>query len=434
MNAQQIIRNLKLTAIVLIACFTGLVNAEELKNHNAYTVLGHQLRSNLITQSPFGDDKPVNHGPTLFQEIRPCRFISTLEADNYPAPWGGKEFQANENRTYFPVGVLRNGDWVNPCSEVVDPKSIAVALRIMAFDPEGNGAVYIAPSSFTSYSYPAVEFQDAIDAMREADVALHAQSFRVQPNKPTHLVIDIIGYFWPDPDGYGLVGPKGDQGERGERGEKGEAGQAGAQGSKGDKGDNGEAGAQGLKGDKGDNGAAGAQGAQGLKGDKGDNGEAGAQGAQGSKGDKGDRGEAGAQGAKGEKGDNGAAGAQGAKGDKGDRGEAGAQGEKGDRGEAGAKGAQGAKGDVGPMGPQGPQGPAGPSSGGVSMVSGVSEFPPPGKITISHPSITSRSVILLIYINVSNGNALGTESQTNGSFVATGSPNKAFRWVVFNMN
>jgi len=418
MNAQQIIRNLKLTAIVLIASFTGFVNAAELQNHNPYTVLGHQLRSNLITQSPFGDDKPVQHGPTLFQEIRPCRFISTLEADNYPAPWGGKEFKADESRTYFPIGVLRNGDWVNPCSEVVDPKSIAVALRIMAFDPEGNGAVYLAPSTFTSYSYPAVEFQDQIDAMREADVALHAQSFRVQPNKATHLVIDIIGYFWPDPDGYGLVGPKGDQGERGEKGEKGENGQAGAQGLKGDKGDNGEAGAQGLKGDKGDRGEA---GAQGLKGDKGDNGEA---GAQGLKGDKGDRGEAGAQGLKGDKGDRGEAGAQGLKGDKGDRGEAGAQ---------GAQGAKGDKGDRGEVGPMGPQGPAG-QNGGVTMVSGVSEFPPPGKITISHPSITSRSVILLIYINVSNGNALGTESQTNGSFVATGSPNKAFRWVAFNMN
>jgi len=393
MNTQQIIRNLKLTAaIVLIASFTGFVNAEELKNHNAYTVLGHQLRSNLITQSPFGDDKPVNHGPTLFQEIRPCRFISTLEDDKYPAPWGGKEFNADESRTYYPIGVLRNGDWVNPCSELVDPKSIAVALRIMAFDPEGNGAVYLAPSTFTSYSYPAVEFQDAVDAMREADVALHAQSFRVQPNKATHLVIDIIGYFWPDPNGYGAAGPKG---ENGERGEKGENGQAGAQGLQGERGERGEKGEQGQAG------------AQGLKGDKGDDGQAGAQG------EKGDRGEAGAQGLKG------------------DRGEAGAQGLKGDRGEAGAKGDKGDKGDLGPMGPQGP---AGTNGGGVSMVTGVSEFPPPGRITISHPSITSRSVILLIYINVSNGNALGTESQTNGSFVATGSPNKAFRWVAFNMN
>jgi len=425
MNTQQIIRNLKLTAIVMVASFTGLIQAEELKNHNAYTVLGHQLRSNLITQSPFGDDKPVNHGPTLFQEIRPCRFISTLEADGYPAPWGGKEFNAEESRTYYPIGVLRNGDWVNPCSEVVDPKSIAVALRIMAFDPEGNGAVYLAPSTFTSYSYPAVEFQDAIDAMREADVALHAQGFRVQPNKATHLVIDIIGYFWPDPNGYGAMGPKGDNGDRGE---KGEQGQAGAQGLKGDKGDRGEAGAQGEKGERGE------AGAQGLKGDKG---EAGAQG------EKGERGEAGAQGLKGDKGEAGAQGLQGERGErgeKGERGEAGAQGLKGDKGDNGAAGAQGAKGDkgdkgdVGPMGPQGPQGPAGQNGGGVSMITGVSEFPPPGKITISHPGITSKSVILLIYINVSNGNALGTESQTNGSFVATGSPNKAFRWVAFNMN
>jgi len=431
----SIIRNLKIfVAILAIAGFAANVNAEELKAYNPYTVVGHQLRSELITQSPFGDERPVHMGPTLFQEVIPCRFVSTLDEDKYPAPWGGKAFEAKENRTYFPIGQLVSGDWTNPCSDIVDSRAIAVALRIMAYDPNGSGAVWVAPSTYNSYNSPAVKFNDGNDAMREADVALHGASFRVQPDEATHLVIDIIGYFIADPNGYGPRGEKGDKGDRGEagaqglQGEKGDRGEAGAQGLKGDKGDNGEAGAQGAKGDKGDRGEAGAQGlqgekgdrgeagAQGLKGDKGDRGEAGAQGLKGDKGDKGDRGEAGAQGLKGDKGD------------KGDRGEAGAQGLKGDKGDAGAQGLQG------PMGPQGPQGPPGQSGGGVAVITGAGVFPPPGTLTISHPAITGTTPIVLVYSEVSNGNALAVVSQTNGRFTVSGSPNKPFRWIAFVMN
>src|SRR5688572_26167731 len=249
MRNQQINRFYSLiVAIVLIASASVNVMGQELKSHNPYTVLGHQLRSNLITRSPFGDDKPVHMGPTLFQEVVACRFVSTLEDDKYPAPWGGEAFKAMENRTYYPIGVLTNGEWTNPCSEVVPQNAIAVALRVLAFEPNGDGAVWVAPPNFTSYSFPTFEFKAGQSAQREADVALQAQAFSVQPDEPTHLVIDIIGYFITDPLAHGVAGEKGDQGERGERGEKG------------DKGDNGEAGAQGAQGEKGDRGEAGAQG------------------------------------------------------------------------------------------------------------------------------------------------------------------------------
>ena len=32
----------------------------------------------------------------VFQAMAPCRLVSTLEADHYPAPWGGPAFAANE--------------------------------------------------------------------------------------------------------------------------------------------------------------------------------------------------------------------------------------------------------------------------------------------------------------------------------------------------
>ena len=409
MNAMNTINRISksaIAAIIMIASFTGSVNAQELKSYNPYTVVGHQLRSELITQSPFGGEAPVKMGPTLFQEVVPCTFVSTLDEDKYPAPWGGKAFQAKESRTYFPIGILVSGDFTNPCSEVVPEKAIAVALRITAFDPNGSGAVYVAPSTFTSYSYPAVQFKDGHDARREADVALHAGGFRVEPNEDTHVVIEIIGYFIPDAS-QGNVGPQGAQGEKGEKGDKGDPGVAGAQGNAGAQGEKGE------KGDKGDPGVAGAQGNAGAQGEKGDKGDKGEAGAQGLKGDKGDKGDAGAQGA------------QGLKGDKGDKGDAGTQ---------GAQGPQGPMGLQGPAGPQGPQGPAGPVSGLTMVTSGKLVFPPGGTITITDANVRANSVIIPYYVELSNGNAIAIAVIGNGQFVASGSPNKAFRYAVFNNN
>ena len=433
-------------AIILIAGLAVNVNADELKTNNPYTILGFQLRGELITQSPWGDTKPVHMGPTLFQEVVPCRLVSTLEADQYRAPWGGDLFQPNESRVYFPHGVLKVDDWTNPCSEVIPDKAIALSLRLMSYEPDGNGTIMVSPSStYSANSYPVLKFREGTDTMKEANVALHAGGFRVlSQDEATHLTIDIIGYFIPDPNGYGAGGPQGEKGDKGEKGDRGEAGAQGAQGEKGEKGDRGEAGAQGAqgeKGEKGDRGEAGAQGAQGEKGEKGDRGEAGAQGAQGEKGEKGDRGEAGAQGAqgeKGEKGDRGEAGAQGLQGEKGDRGEAGAQGlqgEKGERGEAGAQGAQGEKGekgDKGDKGDTGPQGPPGRTLGVVMALSDVNEFPPGGTIQISDPNINSNSIILPLYVEVSNGNAIAVADQGNGWVTLSGSPNKPFRYIVFS--
>ena len=443
-------------AIALIAVFAPILAvAGEREKHNPYTVLGMQVRSHLLPDTPGANGEDL--GPLVFQEIIPCRFVSTLEKDAYRDPWGGKEFQIMESRTYWPKGVLVAQDgWVNPCSEHVPSDAVAVAVRLMSYEAPAQGAVFLAPASYRTNNVPALWFEGGKEEMREATVVLRNNAFSVLVDQKTHMSIDIIGYFEKDPKGQGAKGDRGEKGEQGEKGDRGEAGAQGLQGEKGDKGDRGEAGAQGAqglqgeKGDTGDRGEAGAQGAQGLqgeKGDKGDRGEAGAQGAQGlqgEKGDKGDRGEAGAQGLKGDrgeagaqgaKGDKGEAGAQGQKGDKGDRGEAGAQGaqgpkgDKGDRGEAGAQGAQGPAGPMGPMGPQGPQGPKG-DPGLKANVGGPYTFPPGGSIKITDSNVKSNSFIILMYVEVSNGNTLGVASVSNGSFVASGSPNKPFKYIV----
>lgn len=398
------------TVAMSLALVPVPVQADELREHNPYVVRGVQLRSNLLAQLSPGSPT-VSMGPVIFQEIVPCRFVSTLEADHYPAEWGGPAFAINESRTYHPVGVIANATFTNPCSELIPAESVAVAVRITSPNPRAAGVIYLTPGN----SLPVYEHQSKLalragqPMMAEATVVLHNYAFTLtSADVSTDLTIDIIGFFLTDPWGRGEKGDKGDRGEQGLRGE------TGAQGPQGERG---EAGAQGLKGEKGDRGEAGAEGA---KGDKGDRGEAGAQGA---KGEKGDKGEAGAQGAKGEKGDRGEAGAQGAKGDKGDRGEAGAQGAKGDKGE---------RGEQGPMGPMGPQGPKGESGGGITMASGSSSFPPPGTITIYNGACKSNSVIMLVYKDVSNGNALAVVSQTDGAFTASGSPNKPFRYVILN--
>jgi hypothetical protein len=450
-NATMIV----LTALTLILS-AMTVKAAEPSMHNPYTVLGVRLRGELLEHAADGS-APMSLGMIEFQEIIPCRFISTIEADHYPTQWGGPAFSPNESRTYHPSGVMVDGNWTNPCSEQVPAEAVAIAARIYADSVAGNGIIWLTPGN-NSGPYDKlskVAMRDNERTMAEATIVLRDYAFTVTSQTAgAHMRVDIIGFFIRDPWGRGEKGDRGERGFQGEKGDtgaqglKGDTGAQGAQGLQGEKGDRGE---QGLKGDKGDAGAQGLKGekgdtgAQGLKGDKG---ETGAQGLKGDKGEtgaqglKGDKGETGAQGLKGEKGDTGA---QGLKGDKGDTGAQGLKGDKGDKGATGDRGLQGEKGATGaqgPIGPMGPQGPAGKDgkdascstccNGGITMASGSATFPPPGNITIYNGAAKANSVIMLVYKDVSNGNALAVVSQANGVFTCSGSPNKPFRYVILN--
>jgi hypothetical protein len=412
-------------AILVIALSVPVVMAGEKDPHNPYTYLGHRLRSHLNPNTPGAAGEDL--GPLVFQEIVSCRFVSTLEADQYDAPWGGGAFNIHETRSYFPKGVLVSPHgWTNPCSERVPSDAVAVALRVMSYKAPNAGSLYLAPIAYRDPLRPAMWFAGGKDEMEEADVVLREDGFALTTDAPTHVTLDIIGYFQRDPYGTGA------QGEKGDKGDKGDAGAQGLQGEKGEKGDSGAQGIQGLQGEKGSQGERGLQGErgeQGLQGLKGERGE------QGLKGDKGDRGEQGLQGLKGDRGE------QGLKGDKGDRGEQGLKGDRGEKGEKGAngeKGATGAQGPMGPMGPAGPVGPKGPKgdpgpAGVIASIGGPYTFPPGGSLKIYDSAINANSFILLTYVDVSNGNALGIESVGNGSFVATGSPNKPFKYFVLTV-
>jgi hypothetical protein len=479
-TTNHIVRIIHRLAVMTIVASFALVStaSAQMETHNPYTVRGLQIRTNLIpaeTTSAYSTMEVDEIGPTLFQEMVPCRFVNTLDHAEYPVRWGGQPFQVSESRIYHPIGYLVEGEFKNPCSELIPSTAVALSLRIASYQPGGNGSVYLAPAAIPNYNRAALLFKQGSDTQQEANVILEDHSFVVTvADQATELTIDVIGFFIPDPLVYaakgdrgergemGPAGPKGDDGVAGARGEKGDDGVAGAKGEKGDdgvagaKGEKGDDGVAGAKGEKGDDGVAGAKGEKGddgvagAKGEKGDDGVAGAKGEKGddgvagAKGDKGDDGVAGAKGEKGDKGDDGVAGAKGEKGDKGNDGVAGAKGEKGDDGVAGAKGEKGdkgddgvagAKGERGPQGEQGPMGPQGPQGiPGLTMSVGTSTFPPGGSITINNSKVRSDSVIILLYIEVSNGNALGVASQRAGSFVASGSPNKPFKYIILNAN
>jgi Collagen triple helix repeat (20 copies) len=462
-------RNKNTFAMIILVALTlvaPLVQAADAPLHNPYTVLGVQLRGALIADEADGASA-VSLGPVVFQEIVPCRLVSTLQADGYAAQWGAPSFAPNESRSYRTTGELVDGIWTDPCSKRVPVNAVAVAARIWSSDPKSDAVLWVTPGNETGPADNSkVVVRDNQQIVNEATFVLRHGMFTLTSQlSGADVQLDIIGYFLPDPWGKGDKGDKGDagavgpqgpkgdsgtqglQGEKGEKGEKGDTGATGAQGlkgdtgEKGDKGDVGPAGAQGAKGDKGDTGAigpqgakgdkgdAGAQGLQGAKGDKGDKGDAGAQGLQGAKGDKGDKGDigpAGAQGDKGDKGDTGAIGPQGAKGDKGDRGEQGPAGATGAQGPAGPMGPQGLQGLQGPVGPQGPAGP-GPYVSSVNCIAQGEQ-----SVTIQNPKVHADSAILVTVVGRSLGNIISVQAQGEGWLTVSGKPATCFRYIVFN--
>ncbi|HJW93920.1 MAG TPA: hypothetical protein VJ901_09895 [Thermoanaerobaculia bacterium] len=376
-------------ALTLSAPFA---NAAESATHNPYTVLGVQLRAALIANSADGAS-PVNVGPAVFQEIVPCRLISTLEVDHYSPQWGTPSLAPNESRSYRSTGMLVDGTWTNPCSQRIPENALAVAARVWAVGPATNTAavLWVTPGDGVAPDdMSKIVLRESEQSAAEATFVLHNHMFTMtSQNAGADFLVDVIGYFLPDPWG---------------RGDKGERGADGAQGLKGDKGD---AGAQGIQGEKGERGA---DGAQGLKGDKGD---------------------AGTQGIQGDKGERGADGAQGLKGDKGDAGAQGIQGEKGERGTDGAQGSKGDQGSMGPIGPQGPQGPKGDSGGPyVSSMNCIAQGQ--NSITLTNSAVHANSAILVTVTGRSLGNTISVLDQGEGWVTISGKPATCFRYIVFN--
>ena len=403
-----------LFVLVLMLCaFTALGDDARARRetHEPMTFQGFRVRSNIAVPVP-GTWGPrlISMGPALFQEIPPCQFISTLEADHYPAPWGGPAFTKDESRKYEVTGFMEKGDWRNPCSLVVPNNALAVAVRIYVKQPDGDGTIYLSPASWSPTSgLPILPYQKGEALVEEGAMMIAGGGFTLTSlGAGTDLTVDLLGYFLEDPDG---AGPQGEEGPAGPQGEVGPIGPQGPKGDPGVAGAQGEVGPIGPQGPKGDPGVAGAQGEVGPIGPQGPKGDPGVAGAQG---------------------ETGPIGPQGPKGDPGAQGIQGPQGETGSAGPQGPGGPQGPIGPQGPQGPTGPAGPAGPAGQGITFISGVETFPPGGGITINNASISATSLLIVNYVNGSRGNACAVEEQGNGWATFSGSPNKEFRYIVID--
>ena len=137
--------------------------------HEPMTFLGFRVRSNIAVPMPgIWGTHVVSMGPALFQEIPPCKFISTLEADQYPAPWGGPAFIIDESRSYEVSGELRNGDFRNPCSYVIPSNALAVSARVYVVSADGDGTIYLAPRTWApAAGLPILAFHNGDSVVEE---------------------------------------------------------------------------------------------------------------------------------------------------------------------------------------------------------------------------------------------------------------------------
>lgn len=205
--------------------------------HNPYTFEGLYMRGDLRVPAPSGlPGQFVRMGPVLFQEIAPCKWISTLDADNYPPEFGGEAFTPYERRSYAVTGLLtapQSGQlaaaamFVNPCSEQIPTEARAVAVRVHTVAPDNEGTVWLAPTYWGIYGtgdmakIRALDFHPNMTLVEESGVMIGGGQITVEvQNSRTDLVIEVLGYFEDDPelsDLGSLVGPPGPQGEKGEK-------------------------------------------------------------------------------------------------------------------------------------------------------------------------------------------------------------------------
>jgi Collagen triple helix repeat (20 copies) len=258
---------------IVIAIATILLAATATAQHNAYTVPGVQVRTSLSIPIPGMEGVKAPMAAAIFQEIAPCKLVSTLKVDGYPAQWGGPKFALNESRIYAATGSLSDGVWVNPCSGLVPDGAAAIAVRATVSNSDGDGTLYIAPSSWSPVAgLPIVQFKQGVTTVEEGGAMLAGGSFVALPwNACADLQIEVLGFFLEDKlqKEAMIGGPKGDKGDPGALGPQGPAGAAGPQGEQGPAGAAGAAGAQGPAGPAGPQGDPGPQGLIGPLGPQG---------------------------------------------------------------------------------------------------------------------------------------------------------------------
>lgn len=111
----------------------------------------------------------------------------------------------------------------------------------------------------------------------------------------------------------------------------------------------------------------------------------------------------------------------------------GPSGPEGPTGPAGPPGPIGPTGPTGPAGPQGPRGAPGPPAADSAFPSSTNRrFTRRGRRLIKDPNVRPSSVIIVQYVGRGGQRPTSVARIRHGSFVALGTPRRAFRYVVFN--
>jgi len=187
--------------------------------------------------------------PTNFIPVTPCRIADTRNATG---SFGGPILTGNASRD-FPIPQ-------SACS--IPSTALAYSLNISIVPPGPVGFLTLWP---TGSPQPVVATLNDLEGQLRNNAAIvpagTSGAVSVFVTNPTHLIIDINGYFAP-----AAAGPAGPQGPQGPQGIPGITGATGVQGPAGPIGPTGLIGPQGPIGPQGLPGTAGAQGPAGTPG------------------------------------------------------------------------------------------------------------------------------------------------------------------------
>jgi hypothetical protein len=189
----------------------------------------------------------LGQSPSNFIPVVPCRVVDTRNATG---PFGGPMLVGAASRSF-----------VIPQSACPIPgTATAYSLNVTVVPPAGMGFLTIWP---TGQAQPNVSTLNDLTGTILANAAIvpagTAGAVSVYVTNPTHLIIDINGYFVP-----AINGPAGPQGPAGPTGLTGATGATGLQGSQGIPGNTGATGPAGPTGPQGSTGPTGPTGAPGT--------------------------------------------------------------------------------------------------------------------------------------------------------------------------
>src|SRR5512132_4029349 len=99
MQAYRSTRFPPLLLLLTLFCSIAVLGDEpvvQTDTHEPMTFQGFRMRTNIAVPFPgVWGPRVISMGPALFQEIAPCKLVSTVAADQYPEPWGGPIFKAD---------------------------------------------------------------------------------------------------------------------------------------------------------------------------------------------------------------------------------------------------------------------------------------------------------------------------------------------------